>query len=52
MTRSERAVFDLFNTLPDALAPLFRALYRLGALWAVGLVVVAALVGRASAPRP
>jgi undecaprenyl-diphosphatase len=44
VTRSERAVFDLFNTLPDALAPLFRSLYRLGALWAVGLVVVAALV--------
>ena len=44
VTRSERAVFDLFNTLPGALAPLFRSLYRLGALWAVGLVVVAALV--------
>jgi undecaprenyl-diphosphatase len=44
VTRSERAVFDLFNTLPGALAPLFRAVYRLGALWAVGLVVVAALV--------
>src|SRR3954447_13231916 len=44
VTRSERAVFDLFNTLPGGLAPLFRALYRLGALWAVGLVVVAALV--------
>ncbi|HEY3673881.1 MAG TPA: lysylphosphatidylglycerol synthase domain-containing protein [Acidimicrobiia bacterium] len=44
VTRSERAVFDLFNTLPGALAPIFRALYRLGALWAVGLVVVAALV--------
>jgi len=44
VTRSERAVFDLFNTLPGALAPLFRALYRIGALWAVGLVVVAALV--------
>ncbi len=44
VTRSERAVFDLFNTLPGAWAPLFRALYRLGALWAVGLVVVAALV--------
>ena len=44
VTRSERAVFDLFNTLPGALAPVFRALYRLGALWAVGLVVVAALV--------
>ena len=44
VTRSERAVFDLFNTLPGAAAPVFRALYRLGALWAVGLVVVAALV--------
>jgi uncharacterized membrane protein YbhN (UPF0104 family)/membrane-associated phospholipid phosphatase/predicted Ser/Thr protein kinase len=44
VTRSERAVFDLFNTLPGALAPLFRSLYRLGALWAVGMVVVAALV--------
>jgi uncharacterized membrane protein YbhN (UPF0104 family)/membrane-associated phospholipid phosphatase/predicted Ser/Thr protein kinase len=44
VTRSERAVFDLFNTLPNGLAPLFRALYRLGALWAVGLVMVAALV--------
>ncbi len=44
VTRSERAVFDLFNTLPNGLAALFRALYRLGALWAVGLVVVAALV--------
>jgi uncharacterized membrane protein YbhN (UPF0104 family)/membrane-associated phospholipid phosphatase/predicted Ser/Thr protein kinase len=44
VTPSERAVFDLFNTLPNGLAPLFRALYRLGALWAVGLVVVAALV--------
>jgi len=44
VTRSERAVFDLFNTLPNAVAPLFRALYRLGALWAVGLVVVAAIV--------
>jgi len=45
VTRSERAVFDLFNTLPGGLAPVFRSLYRLGALWAVGLVVVAALVG-------
>ncbi|MDQ1431079.1 MAG: hypothetical protein QOF40_1681 [Actinomycetota bacterium] len=44
VTRSERALFDLFNTLPRGLAPIFRALYRLGALWAVGLVVVAALL--------
>jgi uncharacterized membrane protein YbhN (UPF0104 family)/membrane-associated phospholipid phosphatase len=46
VTRSERALFDLFNTLPDGLAPVFRTLYRLGALWAVGLVVVAALLAR------
>jgi glycosyltransferase 2 family protein len=44
VTRSERDVYDLFNTLPNSLAPVFRSLYRLGALWAVGLVVVAALV--------
>ncbi len=44
VTRSERAVFDLFNTLPDGLETTFRALYRLGALWAVGLVVLAALL--------
>ncbi|HEX7521514.1 MAG TPA: lysylphosphatidylglycerol synthase domain-containing protein, partial [Acidimicrobiia bacterium] len=46
VTASERALFDLFNTLPNGLAPLFRGLYRLGTLWAVGLVVVAALVAR------
>ncbi len=45
-TATEKAVFELFNTLPNGLAPLFRTLYRLGALWAVGLVVVAALVIR------
>jgi uncharacterized membrane protein YbhN (UPF0104 family) len=44
VTRSERLFFDLFNTLPNGLAVVFRALYRLGALWAVGLVVVAALL--------
>jgi undecaprenyl-diphosphatase len=46
VTRSEQAVFDLFNTLPGELEPVFRSLYRLGTLWAVGLVVVAALVAR------
>jgi undecaprenyl-diphosphatase len=46
VTASERALFDLVNTLPPQLSPVFTALYRLGALWAVGLVVVAALVGR------
>jgi glycosyltransferase 2 family protein len=43
---TEQAIFDFFNTLPGWLLPLFRNLYRLGALWAVGLVVASALVGR------
>jgi len=46
VTASERALLDLFNSLPGGLVRLGRGLYRLGALWAVGLVVVAALVGR------
>src|SRR5690348_15238151 len=45
-TETERALFDVFNSLPNGLLPLFRSIYRLGALWAVGLVVVSALVGR------
>jgi undecaprenyl-diphosphatase len=45
-TATEQAIFDFFNTLPNWLLPVFRNLYRLGALWAVGLVVVASLVGR------
>ena len=43
---TEQAILDFFNTLPGWLLPLFRNLYRLGALWAVGLVVASALVGR------
>ena len=43
---SEDSLFQLINGLPDALAPLFEFLYRFGALWALGLVVVAALVAR------
>ncbi len=43
---SEDSLFQLVNGLPNALAPLFEFLYRFGALWAVGLVVVAALVAR------
>jgi uncharacterized membrane protein YbhN (UPF0104 family)/tRNA A-37 threonylcarbamoyl transferase component Bud32 len=46
VTATEQAIFDFFNTLPGWLLPVFRTLYRLGALWAVGLVVAAALVGR------
>ena len=45
-TATERAIFDVFNSLPNGLFPLFRGIYRLGALWAVGLVVASALVGR------
>jgi undecaprenyl-diphosphatase len=43
---SERALYDLVTTIPRQLTTVFQALYRIGALWAVGLVVVAALVGR------
>jgi glycosyltransferase 2 family protein len=43
---SENSLFQLVNGLPNALAPLFKLLYQFGALWAVGLVVVAALVAR------
>jgi uncharacterized membrane protein YbhN (UPF0104 family)/tRNA A-37 threonylcarbamoyl transferase component Bud32 len=43
---SEDSLFQLVNGLPDALKPFFELLYRFGALWAVGLVVVAALVAR------
>jgi glycosyltransferase 2 family protein len=43
---SENSLFQLVNGLPDALAPFFKLLYRFGALWALGLVVIAALVAR------
>ncbi len=43
---SEQNLFHLINGLPDALAPLFQILYRFGALWALALVVIAALVAR------
>lgn len=46
LTETERSVFEFFNTLPDGLKALFRGLYTFGALWAVGLVVAAALVAR------
>ena len=45
-TTSEQSLFHLINGLPDALAPLFTILYRFGALWALGLVVIAALIAR------
>jgi glycosyltransferase 2 family protein len=46
VSASERALYDLVASLPDQVDPVFLAIYRLGALWAVGLVVVAALAGR------
>ena len=46
ITDTEQAIFDFFNSLPAWLLPVFRTVYRLGALWAVGLVVSASLVGR------
>src|SRR4051794_17516754 len=45
-TDFERDLFTTLNGLPDQLASFFRLIYALGALWAVGLVVVAALVAR------
>jgi len=46
LSPTETSFFHLFNTLPNGLHPLAAALYRLGALWAVGLVAVAALGAR------
>lgn len=46
VTTTERSVFQFFNSLPSGLESLFTTLYRLGALWAVGLVVAAALLAR------
>jgi undecaprenyl-diphosphatase len=43
---TEQNLFHLVNGLPDALAPLFTILYRFGALWALALVVIAALLAR------
>jgi len=46
LSAAEQNLFTFFNTLPDALTSLFTLFYRAGALWAVGIVVVAALVAR------
>ncbi len=45
-TDFENDLFKLVNGLPAQLATLFRLLYRFGALWALGLIVLAALVAR------
>jgi tRNA A-37 threonylcarbamoyl transferase component Bud32/uncharacterized membrane protein YbhN (UPF0104 family) len=43
---TEFDIFRLFNSLPSGTLALFRALEGIGTLWAVSLVVAAALVGR------
>jgi glycosyltransferase 2 family protein len=42
----ERNLYELLNGLPNDLRTFFRALYGIGTLWALGLVVVAALVAQ------
>ena len=42
----DEQIFQLFNLLPRGLEPAFRAVVRLGGLWAVGLVGAAAVIGR------
>lgn len=44
--RGELGLFTYFNSLPSGLLPVFRTISVAGTLWALGLVVVAALVGR------
>jgi uncharacterized membrane protein YbhN (UPF0104 family)/tRNA A-37 threonylcarbamoyl transferase component Bud32 len=46
LTTNEKNLFTFFNQLPGDLKSFFALLYRAAALWAVGVVVVAALVGR------
>ena len=43
---AQQALFRFFNQLPNGFEDLFRLLYGAGTLWALGLVLVAALVGR------
>jgi uncharacterized membrane protein YbhN (UPF0104 family) len=45
-TDFERNLFTFVNGLPNQLESLFRLVYALGALWAIGLVVAAALIAR------
>ncbi|MCU1345267.1 MAG: hypothetical protein JWL70_1533 [Acidimicrobiia bacterium] len=42
----DHGMVDAFNSLPNTFEPLFRSVWRLGALWAVLLVGAAALVAR------
>ena len=45
-TQFEQQLFETFNSLPDSLAGFGKAIYQLGTLWALGLVVVAGLLAR------
>ncbi|MDQ1427889.1 MAG: hypothetical protein QOK39_1365 [Acidimicrobiaceae bacterium] len=45
-TRTEAAVTQAFTSLPSGLHTFFAALYRLGAIWAVAVLVVTALAFR------
>ena len=45
-TRSERALSDLFASLPAGLHTLFAALYRAGAIWAIVVLVITAVAAR------
>jgi undecaprenyl-diphosphatase len=45
-TKSELDLFETINGLPNELDSAFRAIYGLSALWAVGVVLFAALVAR------
>ena len=44
--QAELDLFRLVNGLPDDLTTLFRGFYTLGTLWALGIVVFAAIVAR------
>lgn len=44
--RGEQGLFTFFNSLPSGLFTVFRAISVAGTLWALGLVVVAALAAR------
>jgi undecaprenyl-diphosphatase len=46
VSQAESDLFQLINGLPNGLEPFFRGIYAIGALWAVGVVVAAALVAR------
>ncbi|GMU77504.1 MAG: membrane protein [Acidimicrobiia bacterium] len=45
-TDFEQTIFDAFNQLPGSLVGVAEALFQVGTLWALGLIVVAALLAR------